>query len=141
MSEPFTRAIVTDAEVEVSEFLRAVANAKAGAVVTFHGVVRNHDQGESVSFIDYYAHPQAEKILDDLVREIAGREGVHAVACVHRWGHLAVGDTAMVAAVSASHRKDAFSALSDLVDQIKLRLPIWKKQGFSDGQTRWSGVP
>ncbi len=136
-----TRAIVTDAAVDIANFMAEVADDGAGAVVTFQGVVRNHDAGEAVEYIDYHAHPDAQSILEVIVAEIAARPGVHRVACVHRWGHLEVGQTAMVAAVSASHRHQAFSAVSDLVDEVKLRLPIWKKQGFSDGQSRWSGVP
>ncbi|MDO5721616.1 MAG: molybdenum cofactor biosynthesis protein MoaE [Actinomycetaceae bacterium] len=131
---------VTAEEISVESVAASVETPKAGAVVTFHGVVRNHDGGEGVSWIDYSAHPSAEEILADIVAQIAQIDGVHKVACVHRYGHLEVGETAMVAAVSASHRKSAFLAVSNLVDEVKLRLPVWKKQGFSDGSTAWSGI-
>lgn len=119
----------------------AVADDQAGATVTFTGVVRNHDHGRSVTSIEYVGHPSAATVIAEVAGEFTDREGVHVIAIEHRVGTLAVGDLAMVAAVSASHRGQAFGTCSDLVDRIKERLPIWKHQQFTDGSAEWSNCP
>ena len=81
------------------------------------------------------------KKVEAMANEFIDRPGLHAIAVEHRVGTLVVGDLAMVAAVSASHRAEAFSACSDLVDAIKARLPIWKHQQFADGTAEWSNCP
>ena len=80
-------------------------------------------------------------MLAEVAAEFTGRDGVHAIAVEHRVGTLTIGDLALVAAVSASHRAQAFGACSDLVDRIKERLPIWKRQLFTDGTAEWSNCP
>ena len=110
-------------------------------MVTFTGVVRDHDHGRAVTGIEYVGHPSAQQIIANVAAQLAGREGVHAIAVEHRVGTLAVGDLAMAAAVSASHRAEAFRTCSDLVDLIKQRLPIWKHQQFADGTAEWSRRP
>ncbi len=127
--------------LDAARLAAAVDNQHAGAVVTFTGVVRDHDHGRAVTGIEYVGHPSAQQIIADVAAELAGREGVHAIAVEHRVGTLAVGDLAMVAAVSASHRAEAFRTCSDLVDSIKQRLPIWKHQQFADGTAEWSNCP
>ncbi len=127
--------------LDAARLAAAVDNQHAGAVVTFTGVVRDHDHGRAVTGIEYVGHPSAQQIIADVAAELAGREGVHAIAVEHRVGTLAVGDLAMVAAVSASHRAEAFRTCSDLVDLIKQRLPIWKHQQFADGTAEWSNCP
>jgi len=109
--------------------------------VTFTGVVRDHDHGRSVTGIEYVGHPSADTVIAEVAQEFTGREGVHLIAIEHRVGTLAVGDLAMVAAVSASHRAQAFGTCFDLVDRIKERLPIWKRQHFADGTAEWSNCP
>lgn len=118
-----------------------VGHDSAGAVVTFSGVVRNHDVGQPVDSIEYSSHPLAPEILRSLAAETTGRDGVHAIGVAHRVGHLQVGDVALVAVVAAEHRGQAFQATMDLVDEVKKRLPVWKKQHFSDGHTEWTGLP
>lgn len=127
--------------LDAARLAAAVDNQHAGAVVTFTGVVRDHDHGRAVTGIEYVGHPSAQQIIADVTAELAGRVGVHAIAVEHRVGTLAVGDLAMVAAVSASHRAEAFRTCSDLVDLIKQRLPIWKHQQFADGTAEWSNCP
>jgi len=127
--------------LDAARLAAAVDDQHAGAVVTFTGVVRDHDHGRAVTGIEYVGHPSAQQIIADVAAELAGREGVHAIAVEHRVGTLAVGDLAMVAAVSASHRAEAFRTCSDLVDLIKQRLPIWKHQQFADGTAEWSNCP
>lgn len=119
---------------------QAARRTDCGAFVSFIGVVRNHDDGEGVQGIDYSAHPQAEEILKDLVEDFARREGVHHIEAHHRVGSLHIGDEAMVIVVAAEHRSQAFTTCSDLVDEVKVRLPIWKKQFRLDGSHEWSGL-
>lgn len=127
--------------LDVAALAAFVAADGAGAVVTFTGVVRDHDRGRAVTGIEYVGHPEADSVLAGLAKEFIGRDGVHAIAIEHRLGTLVVGDLAVVAAVSASHRAAAFSACAELIDTMKQTLPIWKRQLFRDGTAEWSNCP
>ena len=120
----------------VDEF---VWSAESGAVVAFQGIVRDHDDGRGVVSLDYRAHPDAERFLRECCEEIAERTGLR-VAAEHRVGSLTIGDLALTAAVAAPHRAEAFAACSDLVELIKARVPIWKRQHFADGASEWVGL-
>jgi molybdopterin synthase catalytic subunit len=120
---------------------RAVADPSAGAVVMFQGVVRDNDHGRGVTVLEYEAHPSAGAVLAEVAAEIAADPQVHAVAVSHRIGTLAVGDVALVAAVSSAHRAAAFAACARLVDLVKERLPVWKRQLFVDGTEEWVNSP
>lgn len=134
------RAEISSEPIDENVIANEVTDDRAGAIVTFNGVVRNHDQGRGVTSIEYSSHPSAPDILREILEEIGERDGVHAVTCVHRGGHVKVGENAMVAVVAASHRSQAFSAISDLVDEVKDRVPVWKKQHFPDGTHEWTGI-
>lgn len=118
---------------------KAVAAPECGAVVTFRGVVRDDDGGRSVTGLDYEAHPDATTVLRKVCQAVSDETGLR-VAAVHRYGHLGVGDVALVAAASAGHREEAFEACSLLVERIKAEVPIWKKQQFTDGESEWVGL-
>lgn len=132
------RAEMTETPVSVAELARAVADRTAGAVVTFDGMVRDHDDRRSVDSITYSCHPSAGEVIERIAADIAARPGLRALAIVHRTGELAIGDTALGVAISADHRAEAFAALADAVEEVKRRLPVWKNQRFSDGTTEWS---
>ena len=132
-------ARVVDEPLSVAEHEDAVADKAAGAVVSFVGVVRDHDGGRSVTELEYVGHPSATEVITQLAEEFAGRPGVQAVAVSHRIGLLGIGDIALAAAVSAAHRREAFDACIDLVDQVKHRIPVWKRQVFVDGSDEWVG--
>ena len=132
---------VTTEVLDVTSHEAAVATPKAGAVVSFAGVVRDHDHGRSVVSLTYEAHPSAEEVLREVVAEIEADPDVYAVAVSHRHGPLAIGDIALAAAVSTAHRAAAFNACARLVDVVKQRLPIWKHQVFTDGTDEWVGTP
>ncbi len=134
-------AAVRNQPLDVVGLSALVTDDRAGATVTFTGVVRDHDHGRGVTGIEYVGHPSADAVLAEVAGEFTGRDGVHAIAVEHRVGTLAVGDLALVASVSASHRAQAFGVCSDLVDRIKERLPIWKRQLFTDGTAEWSNCP
>lgn len=132
---------VDETTVDLAEMTSAVSHPRAGATATFIGVVRNHDGGRDVDYLDYSAHPIASSILEGLAREIAGRAEIHGVYVAHRIGRLHIGDIALAAAVSAEHRAEAFDAVRDLVEEVKKQLPVWKLQQFSDGKQEWSNLP
>lgn len=131
-----TTAVTTD-EIEVAAHERAVITSAAGAVVSFGGVVRNHDHGRSVRLLEYEGHPSAAEVLRRVAEEVAADPEVYAVAVSHRLGALEIGDVALAAAVSTAHRAAAFAACARLVDEVKARLPVWKHQVFADGTDEW----
>jgi molybdopterin synthase catalytic subunit len=136
-----TLCAVSTEPLSVPEHEAAVAGAASGAVVVFSGVVRDHDHGRQVVSLEYVGHPSAAEVLRACRDEIAADPLVHAVAVSHRVGELKVGDAALVAAVAAGHRAEAFAACARLVDIVKERLPIWKRQVFPDGTDEWVNCP
>ncbi|MCV2490086.1 molybdenum cofactor biosynthesis protein MoaE [Geodermatophilus sp. YIM 151500] len=141
MSSPPLIARVVDEPLSIAEHEDAVADKAAGALVSFAGVVRDHDGGRSVTELEYVGHPTAQDVLAELAAEFAARPEVQGVAVSHRVGLLGVGDVALACAVSTAHRAAAFAACAELVDEVKKRLPIWKRQVFTDGQEEWVACP
>lgn len=136
------RAEISEAALSVDEHATLVADRAAGAVVTFAGVVRDHDHGRGVRGLTYEGHPSAKEVIAEVAAMIAGRHPeVRALAVSHRIGTLAIGDVALACAVAAGHRREAFAACADLVDELKRRLPIWKHQVFTDGTDEWVNCP
>jgi len=132
------RAVVTEEPLDVEEHVGLVSADVVGAVVTFSGVVRDHDGGRGVRALDYSGHPSAGQIIAEVAADVAAAHpAVHAMAVSHRLGPLAIGDSALACAVSAGHRREAFAACAALVDEVKLRLPVWKRQEFCDGSEEW----
>jgi molybdenum cofactor synthesis domain-containing protein len=121
-----------------------VRDDACGAVATFVGHVRDHDEGRGVTALRYESHPDAATVLAGVADRVARRtaeatgDTVRA-AVVHRVGDLAIGDVAVVVAVAAGHRQAAFTCASDLVEELKAEVPIWKEQGFTDGSSEWVG--
>ncbi|GIF24983.1 molybdopterin synthase catalytic subunit [Actinoplanes tereljensis] len=134
-------AEVLDVPLDLAAHEKAVADPRAGAVVTFQGVVRDHDHGRGVTLLEYEGHPSAAGILHEVAAEIAADPDVFAVAVSHRIGTLEIGDVALVVAVSTAHRGAAFAACARAVDEVKARLPIWKRQVFADGTEEWVNCP
>ena len=132
---------VGDTELSLAEHESAVAGPRAGAVVSFQGVVRDHDHGRAVTLLEYEGHPSAAAVLREVAEEIAADPDVYAVAVSHRVGELKIGDVALIATVSTAHRAAAFTACARLVDEAKARLPIWKRQVFGDGAEEWVNCP
>jgi molybdopterin synthase catalytic subunit len=130
-------AEVRDTPLSVDEVHNAVADPSAGGIALFSGAVRNHDHGRDVQHLGYSAHPSAESELRRVCEKIAADFDVTAVAAVHRVGELAVGDLAVVVAVSCPHRADAFAACRALIDELKQTVPVWKHQVFGDGESEW----
>src|SRR2546430_7936123 len=126
-------AAVTDAELDVAKHAEAVEDAAAGAVVTFAGVVRDHDGGRTVTSLEYVAHPAAGEVLAAVAAEVAAHPSVYAVAVSHRTGRLRIGETALAAAVARAHRAEAFEACARLGAMVEFRPAGGERQGFADG--------
>jgi len=127
--------------LDPAEVLAAVDDPAAGGVNLFLGVVRDHDDGESVAHLGYTAHHTALARLQEVAAGVAEEHDVIALAAVHRTGHLEVGDIAVVVAVSAAHRGQAYDASRALIDRLKANLPVWKHQVFGDGREEWVNSP
>ena len=130
---------VRESELSLDEVRAAVADPAAGGIALFAGAVRDHDHHKDVAGLSYSAHPTAEAELRRVAEVVAEKFPVIGVAAVHRVGDLAIGDLAVVAAVSCAHRGDAFDACRQLVDELKATVPIWKHQRFGDGTSEWVG--
>ncbi|WP_308113489.1 molybdenum cofactor biosynthesis protein MoaE [Kineosporia corallincola] len=134
-------AEVTDQPLDLAAHAELVEGASSGAVVTFAGVVRNHDGGREVTGLEYVGHPTAQAVLERVVAEVTAAGDAEAVAVSHRIGTLAIGDTALAVAVAGAHRQEAFEIASRLVDEVKAQLPIWKRQVLADGTDEWVACP
>ncbi|MEK6442970.1 molybdenum cofactor biosynthesis protein MoaE [Pseudonocardia sp. T1-2H] len=138
MTAEIRRAAVGEDVLDVDEHARLVDDPAAGAVVTFAGVVRDHDGGRSVNGLEYSAHPTAQSVVAQVAADVAARAtGVRAIAVSHRVGPLGIGDVALACAVAADHRKEAFDTCAELVEEVKRLLPVWKHQAFADGSDEW----
>jgi molybdopterin synthase catalytic subunit len=133
-------AAVQESPLDAAEAMAAVESSECGAVVTFNGVVRNHDDGAAVSSLTYSAHPSAGAVIAELASDIARKYGGISIWIAHRIGSLDIGDAALVAAVASAHRAEAFAAIAELVETVKERVPLWKEQHFPDGNTEWVGI-
>lgn len=130
-------AEIRDEPLSVDEVRAAAADPAAGAMALFLGAVRDHDQGRGVTALSYSAHPSAVAELGRVAEKIAASHPVRAIAVLHRTGDLQLGDLAVVAAVSAEHRAEAFAACEALIDELKATVPIWKHQFFLGGESEW----
>jgi molybdopterin synthase catalytic subunit len=132
---------IRDVPLSVDEVLAAVADPRAGGVALFLGTVRDHDDARAVAELGYTAHPSALVELRRVADAVAADYPVYGLAAVHRTGDLAIGEVAVVVAVSCAHRGDAFDAARRLIDDLKAEVPLWKHQRFTDGEAEWVGVP
>ncbi|MDF2507503.1 MAG: moaE1 [Microbacterium sp.] len=139
-----TLAAISDSPLSLDAHLAAVDDDRAGAVTTFLGRVRDHDPdaaGEVVA-LEYSSHPDAERILRELAEKAvaAGVSGEAIIAVSHRIGRLPVGSAAVIVAVAAAHRDEAFVVCREMIEAIKRELPVWKRQVEADGTTAWKGI-
>jgi molybdopterin synthase catalytic subunit len=130
--------LLTDNPLNIREHVDQLSTPEAGACVTFEGWVRNHNEGKEVLWLEYEAYDQmavaeGRKILEQALVQF----DILEVLCVHRVGRLKIGDIAVWVGVSACHRKAAFAACEKIMDEIKSRVPIWKKEHYADGNADW----
>ena len=110
-------------------------SAADGALVTFTGAVRDHHDGRAVAGLRYEAHPAADRFLQEVLAR--HRTADIRVAAQHRVGDLAIGELAVVVAVAAPHRGEAFAVCAQVIDEIKSQVPIWKHETYLDGDSVW----
>ena len=135
------RFAITREPIAAEAVRAAVLGPESGAVVVFHGAVRDRTLDRRVTYLEYEAYEpmavrQMEAIAEDLVREHA----IAAIACTHRVGRLDIGEDAMVVAVASPHRAAALAATADFIARLKRDVPIWKKEHFVGGAL-WVGSP
>jgi molybdopterin synthase catalytic subunit len=130
---------IVDQPIELDALLAAVENPAAGAVATFIGVTRNHNDGRRVQALEYEAYPEmALAEIERIAATARQRWEIHAVAIVHRIGRVPIGEASVAIAVSAGHRQAAFDACRFAIDRLKEVVPIWKKE-FIEGGEVWIG--
>ena len=131
---------VSDKPLNLQELIDYVTDPEAGAIVTFVGTTRNHNEGRRVISLDYEAYPEmAEKELARLGEEAKKRWNIHRMGIVHRIGPVKITESSVIIAVSAAHRDDAFQACRFAIEEIKRSVPIWKKEIFEGGEI-WIGT-
>ncbi|MCX4506079.1 MULTISPECIES: molybdenum cofactor biosynthesis protein MoaE [Streptomyces] len=138
--DPIRLLAVREDPLSLDEVYAAVGDDAAGGIALFVGTVRDHDGGRPVTSLHYSAHPGAGAELRRVAEKVAADFPVRALAAVHRTGRLAVGEVAVVAAVSCPHRAEAFAACERLVEDLKHEVPVWKHQFFADGDEEWVGA-
>jgi molybdopterin synthase catalytic subunit len=135
MTTPFRFSRVP---IDVAALRAALADPACGGYSAFEGWVRDHNEGQRVEHLEYEAYePLAVREAERIVAEAVARFGVAHAACAHRVGELRVGELAVWVGVSAPHRDEAFRACRYIIDEIKHRLPIWKKEHYVDGNSGW----
>jgi len=123
--------------LELARLVAAVAAPDRGGIATFVGLVRDHQDGRGVAALAYSAYePMAEAVCAEIVREAEARWPVR-VALGHRLGELTIGDAAVMVAAAAAHRDEAFAACRYAIEELKRRVPIWKRETYSDGSVEW----
>lgn len=129
---------LTREPIDYQALTQSVRSEQAGAAVLFLGTVREMTNGRQTVALDYDCYPEmAEAQMQAIVDEASSRWPLVGVAVEHRLGHLELGDISIAVAVSSPHRSDAFEAGRYLIDELKIRVPIWKKENWADGTTEW----
>ncbi|MBZ0235651.1 MAG: molybdenum cofactor biosynthesis protein MoaE [Deltaproteobacteria bacterium] len=132
--------LLTGEPLSLDRCLAAVTGPEMGGICTFTGLVRRHSRGVTVERLEYEAYgPMAEKVMRDLITEIEAEVPGARLAVEHRTGTLTIGDLAVVIAAAAPHRAEAFTACRAMIDRLKDRVPIWKKELGDDGAV-WVGL-
>lgn len=130
---------ITAAPLDAAAIARSLRRPSNGAVVTFEGVVRDHNQGRRVLYLEYEAYEEmAERVLREIGERVRESFPVEEIALWHRVGRMEIGETSLVVAVAAPHRHEAFAACIEAVEQVKTLAPIWKKEVW-DGGAEWLG--
>jgi molybdopterin synthase catalytic subunit len=131
-------AVISAAPIEAAALLRSVSGPGEGAVLLFLGTVRDHNRDRRVERLDYEAFaPMARKELAAICEQAAGSFGLAGVSAVHRTGQLVPGEASLGVAVASAHRDAAYRGSRWIVEEIKRRLPVWKREAYADGTEAW----
>lgn len=133
-----SRFLVTTEAIDLAGFRAVMQDVSCGAYVQFDGWIRDHNEGQRVLRLEYevygaLAAKEGEKIIAEAVEKFS----VSKAAAVHRSGMMELSDVAVVVGVSSPHRDEAFEACRYIIDQVKVRLPIWKKEHYANGKAEW----
>ena len=129
---------ITGEPLESLDLKGPLAESGAGAYVAFEGWVRDLNDGKTVTSLEYEAYADlANKEGARIIAEAMERYDIHDARCIHRSGHLQIGQMAVWVGVTAGHRGDAFSACRFIIDEVKKRVPIWKKEHYQAGDSGW----
>jgi MoaE-MoaD fusion protein len=130
---------LVEGPIDVEAVAAEVADDRAGAIATFQGTVRSQSRGRAVVALEYEAYSgMAEKVMAEIADEVRSRYELCAVAVTHRICRVEIGETSVAVAVSAPHRQDALAACRDVIDALKERVPLWKKELYEGGE-EWIG--
>jgi molybdopterin synthase catalytic subunit len=131
--------LLSDAPLSLDRVVDEVRSDDAGAIATFTGTTRRSSRGRTVTHLEYEAYEgMAERVMAEIAEALQARYDVSAVAIHHRVGRVAIGETSVVIAVAAPHRQDALGACKDAIDELKERVPLWKKEVYEGGE-EWIG--
>lgn len=131
-------AILTESPIRLDPLIDQVRSPDRGGIAIFLGLVRDHHQGKGVLGLDYSAYgPMAEAVTIEIVTEASGHWPQASVAVQHRVGSLTVGDVAVAVVAASAHRAEAFDACRYVIEELKQRVPVWKKEMFVDGTVEW----
>ena len=131
--------LLRDEPVSLDRVVEEVRSDDAGAIATFTGTTRVHSRGRTVTHLDYEAYEgMAEKVMEEIAESLRAKYQLTAIAIHHRIGRVSIGETSVVIAVSAPHRQDALAACKDAIDELKERVPLWKKEVYEGGE-EWIG--
>lgn len=129
---------ITADRIEPDKLRDALRDERAGGYASFEGWIRNHNDGEDVLRLEYEVYePLALKEGEQVIAEAHARFPILHAECVHRSGMLEIGECAVWVGVTSAHRDEAFAACRFIIDQVKVRLPIWKKEHYVDGNSGW----
>jgi molybdopterin synthase catalytic subunit len=131
--------LLSDEPLSLDRVVDEVRDEQAGAIATFTGTTRIQSRGRTVTHLDYEAYEgMAERVMAEIAEGLQSRYELTAVAIHHRVGRVGIGETSVVIAVSAPHRQDALAACKDAIDELKERVPLWKKEVYAGGE-EWIG--
>ncbi len=129
---------ITNQPISLEKFFSFTPENSCGALVSFIGIVRNHDHGRPVQRLYYDCYPSmADRVIGMLTKEVETRWPIDEIRVLHRVGDLEIGEVAVAIAVSSAHRAEAFAACRFAIEKIKKDVPVWKKEFFEDGASEW----
>lgn len=133
-----SRIRVTVDPIDPCALLEGATSNADGAAILFLGVVRERNEGRDVGHIDYQAYPKmAESVLSEIVAEARIRWEVGEISAVHRIGRLEIGEVSVAIIVGSPHRAEAYDASRYVIEELKKRVPVWKREGYLDGESEW----
>jgi molybdopterin synthase catalytic subunit len=129
---------VTLDPIDPCAMLAGLTTETDGAGILFLGTVRNHNEGREVGHLDYQAYPpMAEATLREIVAEARAKWQTGEMSVIHRYGRLEIGEVSVAIAVASPHRGDAYAASRYIIEELKKRVPIWKREGYLTGEREW----